>query len=77
MKKFTFNAIKEFCKKHYEEYLDEPGAIMVDFDVQGHVKELGFSDLAEYEGAEVSTWQYVGYDMLDENYHVFKFKRTA
>lgn len=77
MKNFTFNQIKEFCKKHYEEYLNEPGAIMIDFDIQGHVKEMGFTDLVDYVGTEDSTWQYAGYDMLGDNAHVFKFKRTA
>lgn len=77
MKKFTFNQIKGFCKAHYEEYLNEPGAIMIDFDVQGHVKEMGFSDLVEHDGAEDSTWQYAGYDMLGVSTHIFKFKRAA
>lgn len=77
MKNFTFKQIKEFCKAHFEEYLDEVGVILIDFDVQGHVKEVGFTDLVEYEGTEVSTWQYAGYDMLGENFHVFKFKRAA
>lgn len=78
MKRFTFNDIKEFCKAHYEEYLNEPGlTILIDFDVQGHVKEMGFTDLVEYEDTEVSTWQYAGHDMFGDNAHAFKFKRTA
>lgn len=77
MKTFTFNDIKEFCEKHYEEYLNELGAIRFDFNTQGHVKEMGFTDLVEYEGTESSTWQYAGYDMPVENYHVFKFKKIA
>lgn len=77
MKKFTFNQIKEFCKKHYDEYVDEPGVIMIDFEVQGHVKEMGFTYLVGYEGTKVGTWQYAGYDMFPDNTHVFKFKRTA
>ena len=78
MKIFTFKQIKEFCKAHYEEYLNEPGVtILIDFNVQGNVKETGFTDLVEYEGTEVSTWQYVGYEMLGDNSHIFKFKRTA
>lgn len=78
MKIFTFNQIKEFCKAHYEEYLNEPGlTILIDFNVQGNVKETGFTDLAEYEGTEVSTWQYAGHEMSGDNAHVFKFKRPA
>lgn len=77
MKRFTFKQIKEFCKAHYEEYLNEPGAILIDFDVQGHVKEVGFTDLVEHEGTEVSTWQYDGHEMTGDNNHVFKFKRAA
>lgn len=77
MKKFTFNQIKEFCKKHYEEYLNEPGAILFDFKVQGAVKEIGFTDLVESEDTEVSTWYYDGHEMTGDNNHVFKFKRTA
>lgn len=78
MKIFTFKQIKEFCKTHYEEYLNEPGlTILFDFNAQGDVKETGFIDLVEYEGTEASTWQYAGHDMLGDNVHVFKFKRTA
>lgn len=78
MKIFTFNQIKEFCKAHYEEYLEESGlTILIDFNVQGNVKETGFTDLVEYEGAEDSTWQYAGHDMYGDNNHVFKFKRAA
>ena len=77
MKKFTFNQIKEFCKAHYEEYLEEIGAILIDFIDHGSVKEMGVIDLVEAEETEVSTWQYVGYEMLGDNAHIFKFKRTA
>ena len=78
MKIFTFKQIKEFCKVHYEEYLNEPClTILIDFNTQGTVKETGFIDLVEYEGTEDSTWQYDGYEMPGDNVHVFKFKRTA
>lgn len=78
MKKFTFNQIKEFCKAHYEEYLNEPDLIILfDFNTQGDVKETGFIDLVEYEGTEASAWQYAGHEMPGDNVHVFNFKRTA
>lgn len=77
MKKFTFNQIKEFCKAHYEEYLEEIGTILIDFIDHDSVKEMGVTDMVEVEETEDSTWQYAGYDMLGDNAHVFKFKRTA
>ena len=77
MKKFTFNQIKEFCKAHYEEYLEEIDTILIDFIDHDSVKEMGVTDMVEVEETEDSTWQYVGYDMLGDNAHVFKFKRIA
>lgn len=43
MKIFTFKQIKEFCKTHYEEYLNEPGlTILIDFNAQGGCERNGF-----------------------------------
>lgn len=79
MKKFTFNDVKEFCKKHYGEYMQEEGtAITFSFIGQDSTRKMGFLDLAEGTESELSgTWQYVDCDTFGKNGYVFNFKRTA
>ena len=79
MKNFTFNDIREFCKTHYGEYMEEPEtAITFDFNAQDFTRKMGFIDLAEGADIELDgVWQYVGHDMFGKNKYIFKFKRIA
>lgn len=78
MKKFTFNDIKQFCKEHYEEYLEEGDVkIMFDFLGWGYVRKTSFDTLAQNEIELSGTWAYEGCDMLSPDIYDFKFKRIA
>lgn len=80
MKKFTFNDIREFCKTHYGEYMEEAEtAITFDFNNgQDFTGKTGFLDLAGGADIELDgVWVYDGYDMFGDNRYMFKFKRIA
>lgn len=78
MKKFTLNDIKEFCKKHYEEYLQERDlVIMVDFITDDYVKKVTFSSLAQSEHYFGGVWVYDGCDRSGDDAYNFNFKRIA
>lgn len=78
MKKFTFNDIKQFCKAHYEEYLEQGDVtIVLDFIGWGYVRKTSFGTLAQNNLELRGTWAYEGCDMLSPDTYNFKFKRTA
>ena len=78
MKKFTLNDIKQFCKEHYEEYLEDLStAIVFDFLGWGYVRKTSFGTLAQNEIELDGTWVYEGCDMLSPDIYNFKFKRIA
>lgn len=78
MKTFTFNDIKQFCKAHYEEYLEQSdAAIVFDFIGWGYVRKTSFVTLAQDKLELRGTWAYEGCDMLSPDIYNFKFKRTA
>lgn len=78
MKKFTLNDIKQFCKEHYEEYLEQRDvAIVFDFIGWGCVRKTSFGTLAQNEIEFGGTWVYEGCDMLSADIYNFKFKRIA
>lgn len=78
MKKFTVDEIKRFCSEHYGEYLNELGlVILFEFIAKAGFLRMAFADLVHADIEVPGLWQYVGYDMLADNTHVFKFKRAA
>lgn len=78
MKKFTFNDIKQFCKAHYEEYLEQDDVvIMLEFIGWGYVRKTSFGALAQDKLELRGTWTYEGCDMLSPDIYNFNFKRTA
>lgn len=78
MKKFTLEQIKEFCRAHYGEYLQERNLVIrVDFISEDYVKKISFSNLAISECYFSGLWRYAGCDTVDSNIHIFKFKRIA
>lgn len=79
MKKFTFNDVKEFCKKHYGEYMKEAEtAIVFSFIGQDVTRKITFLELVEGMEPDLGgMWQYVDCDMFGKHKYIFKFKRTA
>lgn len=79
MKTFTFNDIKEFCRTHYREYLEETKtAIIISFLDQGYRRTTTFLGMAEGTESELSgTFKYLGCGELVENTYMFNFKRIA
>ena len=78
MKKFTVDEIKRFCTEHYGEYLNELGlVIFFDFIAKAGFLRITFSDLVHADIEAPGLWGYDGYLKLEEDAHVFKFKRTA